>query len=238
MTKPAGKKKPDTNYDDLTQIKGIGEVTQQWLRDTFAVRTYHDLMRISPTDIEDRLKAEGKITARSKIDGWLVQARALAGSVEPPTGAKGPAKAQQETWKTFSTFVVMFEEQQVQGEIRFQTKAHHMEADNTQAWPGITQTELIEWMLAQLGSKAMQALMPEPQPVLQEPVQTEVSDKLQRYAAKAQVLAGEQVSPLARAARPVPTQPEAAETVPPSPSPYSGKLQQFIMKAHQLAGES
>ena len=235
MTKPAGKKIPDTNYDDLTQIKGIGEVTQQWLRDTFAVRTYRDLTRVSPADIEERLKAEGKITARSKINKWLAQARTLAGSVDLPTDS---AIADQETWKTFSTFVVMFEEQQAQGKIRFQTKAHHMEADHTQAWPDIVHAELVQWMLAQLGPRGLQALMPKTQPVPQESEQTEYNGKLGRYAAKAQVLAGERVSPPVRTRRLASTTPESAEAATPTPSPYSGKLQQFIMKARQLAGDS
>jgi hypothetical protein len=230
MTDAREKTRTAEEHDDLTRIKGIGEVTQQWLRDTFAVQTFHDLAQISPADIEERLKLEGKITTRSKIEEWLAQAQDLAGPISES------ADIEQETaWKTVSTFVVMFEERRAPDETRFQIKAHHMEADHTQVWPGHAHTELVRWMVDQLGPAKIAELQKHLMPPVSEPAA--FSDKLQNYAAKAHLLAGEQLSPPLPIGSQVPTQPEPSETAESSPSPHSGKLQQFIRKARQLAGD-
>jgi len=240
MTKTTDSSKQEipqaAGYDDLTQIKGIGEVTQQWLRQTFSVRTYGDLARVSPDDLEERLKAGGKITARSKIQEWLAQARELAEQADVPSSPAADAE-RQEGWKTFSTFVVMFEERQVQGETQFQTKAHHMEADKTEAWPGLVPEDLTQWIIAQLGPKALQALMPAAAPSSpQEMQQVAFSEELSRYVSKAYQLAGEETSPHLQTVRQTPPQPEGASMAP-SPAAYSGKLRQFITKARHLAGD-
>lgn len=233
--------KPDTTretvYDDLTQIKGIGEVTQQWLRDAFAIRTYRDLANASPAAIEERLKAEGKISGRSKIHEWVAQARQLASSADAPRRSAEPSK--QEEWKALSTFVVIFEERQIRGVAEFQTKAHHMEADNTKAWPGLVKDDLIQWMIAQLGPQALQALTSSAQapPQPQVPEQARFSGKLSQYVEKAYRLAGEDMSPHLTLRRQTPTQPHSTESPPSPPSTYSGKLQQFITKARHLAGD-
>lgn len=240
MTKTTDNSQPDTQraagYDDLTQIKGIGEVTQQWLRQTFSVRTYGDLARVSPDDLEERLKAGGKITARSKIQEWLAQAQELAEQASAPSPPAAEAE-KQEGWKTFSTFLVMFEERQVQGEAQFQTKAHHMEADKTEAWPGLVQEDLTQWIIAQLGPKALQGLMPATASSSpQEVQQVAFSEELSRYMSKAYQLTGEERSPHLQTVRPAPLQPESASMAP-SPAAYSGKLRQFITKARHLAGD-
>jgi len=241
MTKATDHTPPDapraTEYDDLTQIKGIGEVTQQWLRETFAVRTYSDLARVPSTAIEERLKAGGKITARSKIHQWLTQARQLADRAGAP--APPPEAPKQDEWKTFSTFVVMFEERQVGDATQFQTKAHHMEADKTEAWPGIVQDDLIQWITAQLGPRALQGLVaksPEASPA-QEAQQPPFSEKLGQYVAKAYDLAGESASPHLRASRPAPPPQPGSAGSEIATAPYSGKLRQIITKARHLAGD-
>jgi len=229
----AVRKRP-TQYDDLTRIKGIGEITQQWLRETFGVYTFRDLANVSPEKIENRLKAEGKITARSKIEEWLEQAKQLAdeeGEPEAPTSDEQPGR------RAVSTFVVIFEERQSAGQTQYKTKAHHMEADKTEAWPGLVPEDLTQWIIAQLGPKALQALMPAAAPSSpQEMQQVAFSEELSRYVSKAYQLAGEETSPHLQTVRQTPPQPEGASMAP-SPAAYSGKLRQFITKARHLAGD-
>lgn len=65
-------------YDTLTSIKGISRARQQWLRDSFNVRTFADLAALSPDEIEAQLKAEGRNATRRDVEEWIAQAQAYA----------------------------------------------------------------------------------------------------------------------------------------------------------------
>lgn len=64
--------------DDLTKIKGIGLVKQQWLRESLNVYTFRDLANLSVDAIESVLKVEWQSVSRKDIKRWIVQARELA----------------------------------------------------------------------------------------------------------------------------------------------------------------
>lgn len=242
-------RKRSTSYDDLTRIKGIGEITQQWLRDTFGVYTFRDLAGVSPVKIENRLKAEGKITARAKIEEWLAQAQMLAEESGEFTLPEAPSAAEQPAWKAVSTFVVIFEERLTDGQRQFQTKAHHMEADTNEAWAGIDPPGLVNWIVAQLGLKGLEAqVAPVITPPEEEVAQPLYSDTLAWHIAKVQQLVGERPTiPSPGALSALPSRPAAqparqqAPTLPaptmPTATPFSGRLQQVIAKARNLAGE-
>lgn len=66
--------------DNLTQIEGIGPVRQKWFRERFNVRTFHDLARLSPDQIESSLRDDRKPVSFHDIESWIVQAKALAQS--------------------------------------------------------------------------------------------------------------------------------------------------------------
>ncbi|HEY9605816.1 MAG TPA: hypothetical protein V6C85_29695, partial [Allocoleopsis sp.] len=68
------------NYEDLTKIRGIGSIKQKWLRELLHIYTFQDLASLSVTEIESKLRAEGHITSKSEIEGWIVQAQTLAAS--------------------------------------------------------------------------------------------------------------------------------------------------------------
>lgn len=151
--------------DDLTTIKGIGPARQQWLRESLGVRTFQDLTALSADEIESQLKAEGQVTSRRKIDGWLAQARKLAATAhsssrrvgELATAAGGTANSPPEEgeWQPFASFVVEFQARQIKGRAAEQrTTVHYMEADRSKMWPGIEGERLCRWMLGQLGEEA------------------------------------------------------------------------------------
>jgi predicted RecB family nuclease len=73
----------DSEYDDLTVIRGIGSVRQRWLREALGVRTIPELAALSVDELETRLKAAGQVAPRHEIERWLTQARELAGAAEP-----------------------------------------------------------------------------------------------------------------------------------------------------------
>lgn len=243
-------RKRSAPYDDLTRIKGIGEITQQWLRDTFGVYTFRDLANTSLGKIENRLKTEGKITARAKIEEWLAQARLLADEAGESDTQEAPSMPEQPAWKAISSFVVIFEERLAEGQRQFQTKAHHIEADANETWQGIDPPSMVAWMIAQLGLKGLEAqtapaAAPSETPEVMQPL---YSDALAHHIAKVQQLAGEHPTfpppgvsptlPSQPAAQPVQQQAPAprAPTMPLA-TPFSGKLQQVIAKARNLAGE-
>lgn len=64
--------------EDLTRIKGIGPVKQQWLRELLHIDTFRDLSSFSVDEIESRLRTQGHITSKSEIEQWIVQAEKLA----------------------------------------------------------------------------------------------------------------------------------------------------------------
>ena len=228
--------------DDLTAIKGIGQITQRWLRGTFNVRTYYDLAALSVDEIEVRLKADGKIAFHSRIEKWIVQAQAFASSTSSPIYSQQLTVLESDEWPRLATFVVAFEERQAEGKGELQIKAEHHEADEWQVWKGMQLKELSQWMLTQLGDRVSQ-----PTPVQQsvqterETEQTDSTDKLQEYIAKARQLAGEVIAshtgitahqlPIQQTTNVEPTilMPTSEETS------YSDKLQRYIQKAHNLA---
>jgi hypothetical protein len=64
--------------EDLTRIKGIGPVKQQWLRELLQIHTFRDLSSFSVDEIESKLRVQGHITSKSEIEQWIVQAEKLA----------------------------------------------------------------------------------------------------------------------------------------------------------------
>lgn len=238
-------RKPDAQSgadDDLTAIKGIGETTQAWLRKHLNVRRYGDLAALSAEDLEGRMKAEGRIVSRSQIDSWVVQARELAASAAAlPAADPDEAEAGgRQTWKTIATFVVVFEEQEVEGQLVVRSEAHHMEADRTQRWTGIQPAELGRWIVTQLGDRAAAAVQPA------ETSQAIYSPRLQKHLATLSRLAGTDTSAVPETtghppADPWLSQPTAAAapaSSPGEPSLYSQRLQHVIEKARRLSGEN
>jgi len=143
-------KSSEKAYDDLTAIRGIGPARQQWLRESFNVRTYQDLAMLSVDEIESRLKADGQIPSRKAIEAWLIQARELANTVAKE--ANSPTR--EDGWKPFASFVVEFQTREVEGQARERrTKVHHMEEDTGTYWPGIESRKLCQWMLDQIRDK-------------------------------------------------------------------------------------
>ena len=142
----------DNNYDDLTTIKGIGQTRQQWLRDTFNVRTFRDLAALAADTIEARLKAEKQIPSRSHIERWLSEAKQFAENPALVPVTKVKLSTKEDDWKPFASFVVEFQDSASQLEVR--TRVHYIEGDQTRTWTGVDQQELCQWITQQLGDKA------------------------------------------------------------------------------------
>jgi len=74
----------ELQHDQLNVIKGIGEATEQMLKESLDVRTYADLAA-SPVDaIESALKAGGRPVARANIEAWRARAAELSGHHDAP----------------------------------------------------------------------------------------------------------------------------------------------------------
>ena len=153
---------PNLNIqDDLSAIKGIGPARERWLRDNFDVKTYQELAKLSISQIETRLKVEGKIVARKDIESWLNQARDLqaksgaskqehAGSAQGVLAHKLNSAGHENGWEPFASFLVYFQTREVDKKIAYQTFVHHMEKDQETSWPGIETSGLSAWMSQQI----------------------------------------------------------------------------------------
>jgi len=175
-TSPTGKNPAGPRDDDLTAIKGIGSARQQWLRESLNIRTFQDLAARSVDEIESRLKAAGQIASRSKIAHWIVQAQRLATAEPAPQTRMRPADSKVRVinsppgekgngWRPFASFVVEFQTRQVEGRAaEQQTAIHYMEADRGETWPGIEARQLCQWMLDQIGERAIPRSEPDKAP--------------------------------------------------------------------------
>lgn len=151
----------ETQRDDLTLIKGIGEATDRWLKESFKVESFGDLAAISCSDIQAGLKSIGRAASKNKIEEWLIQARELAGT---PSRAqerddrseveRSAGKPQKDSWKPFASFVVEFQARKGKnGSEKQRSTVHHVEADKNEKWTGIEGERLCRWMLERIGEE-------------------------------------------------------------------------------------
>lgn len=161
-------KASEKEYDDLTQINGIADARQRWLRESLDVHTYQDLASLSVDEIESQLKAEGQIASPAVIAKWLRQAQELSATSRRPSGspAEGEVKAtgrinspvKEDGWKPFASFVVEFQSRTAEDQTEEQqTAVHHIEADTGAKWPGITGEQPFHWMLEQVAAEVRRA---------------------------------------------------------------------------------
>lgn len=149
-------------FDDLTIIKGIGPARQQWLRQSFGVRTYADLAQLQPDQIENKLKADGQIARRKAIEEWVGQARALAANegttaVFPLNRPLLAVSASDENWHPFASFVVEIQAREEEGRAAAtRTAVQHIERDTNAIWPGIEREKLCQWIVAQVDAEVQQ----------------------------------------------------------------------------------
>jgi len=147
--------------DDLTSITGIGRATANSLR-KLSVRSFGDLAALSVDEVEAGLKrSNGRAIPRKQIEGWLAQARELAGDAVPAPkrdqaadqerGARKAGSSRRGKWKPFATFVVEFQARNGAEEKR--TVCHQHETAKERKWPGIDSERLAAWMLEQLGEE-------------------------------------------------------------------------------------
>lgn len=103
MTKPPPTKnsmhRNGKKGDDLTRLKGIGPVRQQWLRKSLNICTVEELANLSADEIESRFNADGQTTSKSEIEGWIAQARELVAlEARPPQPIRESSPAEPEAF--------------------------------------------------------------------------------------------------------------------------------------------
>jgi hypothetical protein len=149
--------------DDLTKITGIGENRQNWLRQSFNIRTFQDLASLTVAQIEEKMKLDGLIVSRKAIEAWLVQAGELASLVDETSQLteKLPVKLpagmsnsmpRENGWKPIASFVVEYQIRNASEQLtgNWRTVAHHMEEDRTRTWPGFEGRQLYLWIFDQI----------------------------------------------------------------------------------------
>lgn len=106
----------ENKQDDLTQIKGVGKVRQDWFKKVLKVETLQEFAALSADEIESQMKREGQIISRDEIEQWLTQAQNLA----PPQKMKAEesskmkdnneknAPQEKEQWEWLNAFVIEF----------------------------------------------------------------------------------------------------------------------------------
>jgi len=152
----------EKSLDDLTKITGIGEVRERWLKQSFNIRSFQDLSKLTIAQIEKKMKLDGQIISRKAIEAWLDQAAEFASRVpEAPQPAEGHsaelttgvsnAMPRENGWKPIASFVVEYQTQEAGDQPTEQrTVAHYMEEDRTRNWVGIEGKQLCKWIIDQI----------------------------------------------------------------------------------------
>jgi hypothetical protein len=148
--------------DNFKSIKGIGPARERWLQETFNVHTYKELADLTTSQIENKIKEEGKIVSRKHISSWIEQAKELISEnqtnnqveeagVTKELVEKLGSSGFQNGWRPFASFLVYFQTRgKKQSPTDTQTLVHYMEQDREAYWAGIQSKELIGWMLNQI----------------------------------------------------------------------------------------
>lgn len=151
----------EKTWDDLTKITGIGENRQEWLRQSFNIRTFNDLAKLTATQIQEKTKRDGLIVSLKAIKDWLDQANELASRVDDKEKLPEPAAdlpegvsntmPREDGWKPIASFVVEYQTREAGQQLtELRTVAHYMEDDRTQTWPGIEGNQLCDWIIDQI----------------------------------------------------------------------------------------
>jgi hypothetical protein len=147
---------------DLTQLSGIADATQDWLRETFNVQTYRDLAGLSVDEVATKYKAAGKIPSRKSIEGWIEQAKARARAA-PAKAAANSEKRDADTkdeWRSVALFFVELKERVIDGKPTYETMVLDDENEDTERWPGVEQHQWVAWITARL-AKHVEDVQPE-----------------------------------------------------------------------------
>ncbi|MCA9912713.1 MAG: hypothetical protein KC496_05175 [Anaerolineae bacterium] len=136
--------------DDLTQISGIGINRSQWLQETFGIQTYAELAALHATEVEKRLKKDGKTSpGRAEIESWLATAASFAEQQHTVSDNEG-------AWLPIANFLLIVEEQNQSGEMIRRTRTIHEEDQDTRSWQGISLLAASDWMLRKLSTATEQ----------------------------------------------------------------------------------
>lgn len=124
--------------DDLTQITGIGPVTQTRLREWLNVRTYADLAALSTEAIESCFRDAGKPVARLSVQEWIVQAQALAPTLLGE-------------WTAQTRYELAVERRWINGQEHYRTVVRGSDENESEIWEGTCIQTALLWMAWQLG---------------------------------------------------------------------------------------
>ena len=172
-------KSRNTNYDDLTEIKGIGKATARCLRKTLQVYRLKDLIAHSVDEIEAALKDSGRAAvSRGQIEEWITRAKDLNKQPERPHP--------QDEWTAFASFVVEFQGKLAEdGAMERRTMVHHMKDGMGKTWPSFERVKPWRWMLDRLGEhpKPEPSEQPSERPLVQMPEASQPTDATEQTAA-------------------------------------------------------
>jgi hypothetical protein len=138
------------NEDDLTLIKGIGQVRQQWLREHLHVHRFQQLAALDPVEVEKLLSQEKAASSVKEIARWIKEAGELA--LQAPAL---PANGNGHDCKSLATFIVDYLTYSSEdGGQQFKTLVTQMDVETDTAiseeWVSLEQRKPCEWMQQRL----------------------------------------------------------------------------------------
>ncbi|EIJ34539.1 hypothetical protein [Thiothrix nivea] len=140
----------DANHaDDLTLIKGIGPVRQQWLLEHFNADSFQALAALNPLEVERLLSLEKAAPSLKEITRWIQEAGELASQVA------GNGNGNCHECRSLATFIVDYLTYLDDGgERQFKTLVTQMDVETDSAvseeWPSLKQHQPCEWMKQRL----------------------------------------------------------------------------------------
>lgn len=140
----------DPSREKLTAIKGIGAARAKRLQQVLGVETITDFAVLTADEVNTAFVGKKNIGSPQDIEGWIAQARELAGAQNDEAASVAVTAVVDEKWQPFASFVVEFQERQSEGVIKQRTSVQYMEGDVTETWDGIAEQPVCQWMQEQV----------------------------------------------------------------------------------------
>lgn len=169
--------------EDLKQIRGIGRVKRQWLKDLLNVHTIQDLAALELAQIKLPLKIGGQSISLAEIEGWVAQATELltvqaasdlldssveGADLEDRTSESSALTTSSESslatgassdWRAIASFRVEFQAQSANSSVAAERiVVRHQATGIAETFSAHSAEPLLQWMAAQV----QREMTPEP----------------------------------------------------------------------------
>jgi hypothetical protein len=152
---------PGEEYDDLSELDGIGERYAAALAEA-GIKSFSDLIKYTPKTLSETLKERANVRISEKridTENWIGQARQALGRKKLPVvglpASDEKVKDTEDKWTERGMFQITFESRKLNGEEVLQTRVYDDRSGDETALSGIDPDAWVNWILERTGLHVM-----------------------------------------------------------------------------------